>query len=173
LKSIQQIQKHSTFHITERHIRQGLAQVQKYSGLQSRLSIIQRKPFMIADVAHNPDAMSALTHALLALQVKRVILLFGLMEDKDYRLCIQYLIPITHHAYVVEAKTDRSRKSSDLAAEFERSGVTTDQFKNVRAGIRAAMKKAERFPILITGSHFVVGEVLAYLRKENYLTINQ
>jgi hypothetical protein len=46
-------------------------------------------------------------------------------------------------------------------------------FHNVADGVSAALKQRDGIPILITGSHFVVGEAIAFLYKEKYLTINQ
>ena len=100
-------------------------------------------------------------------------MVFGLMEDKDYKQIVKMFNEITQAVFVVEASTDRSRRAAELAKEFRRLKVTVEEFTDVKSGISEVLRKRDGVPILITGSHFVVGEALAFLRKEKYLTINQ
>jgi hypothetical protein len=47
------------------------------------------------------------------------------------------------------------------------------EFGDVAGGIASAIHNGGGVPILVTGSHFVVGEALASINGEKYLTINQ
>ena len=100
-------------------------------------------------------------------------MVFGLMEDKNAAEIISELRHIAKRLYVVEAKTQRSRKSVELAQEGRRMGASVKDFPSVREGVSSALDQRDGAPVLITGSHFVVGEALAYLHHEKYLTINQ
>ncbi len=97
----------------------------------------------------------------------------GLMADKDFRKIVRVLKKIAASVSVVEARTERSRESKQIADEFRRAGIAAQDFKMVKEGVGAALKRNDGIPILITGSHFVVGEALAFINKEKYLTINQ
>jgi dihydrofolate synthase/folylpolyglutamate synthase len=161
------------FEINEKAIRDGLRNIQKYSGIQARLSIVRRNPLVLADVAHNPEAVRKLCDSIEQLNIGKIHILFGLMLDKNFTAIISALRKIARSAYIVEAHTQRSRSAAELAKEFRRFGVVVKEFGDVASGIKSALQQGDGVPILITGSHFVVGEALASFRREKYLTINQ
>ena len=163
----------SNFKVNEKAIREGLAHVRRFSGIQARLSLVQRNPLILADVAHNPEAVSVLCASLKGLHLGRVHVVFGLMQDKNFRSVIMTLRQVAKSVFVVEARTDRSRSAAELAREVRRVGVHVKEFHNVGDGVLSALRQQDGMPVLITGSHFVVGEAIAFLNKEKYLTINQ
>jgi folylpolyglutamate synthase/dihydropteroate synthase len=95
------------------------------------------------------------------------------MQDKDYKQIVKVLQKVAKAVFVVEASTDRSRRAAELAQEFRRLDLPAEEFTDVKSGMREVLRKHDGVPTLITGSHFVVGEALAFLKKEKYLTINQ
>ncbi|MCI0564842.1 MAG: hypothetical protein MN733_40770, partial [Nitrososphaera sp.] len=128
----------------------------------------------ITDVAHNPDAMEAVVRSLEELRVGRVALVFGVSQDKDFLRMVGLLKSIVDRAIVVSAETERARPAQDLLRAFVEHGVPAEAETNVKTGVQRAMNFAEsKQPILVTGSHFVVGEALAFLQKKKYLTISQ
>jgi len=163
----------SNFKIDEKAIRDGLVHIQRFSGIQARLSIMKRNPLVIADVAHNPEAMRVMCASLKQFRLGKIHIIFGLMQDKNYRTIISTLRLIAKSVFVVEAQTERSRGSAELAREIRRSGLPVKEFHRVADGVSSALSMRDHAPLLITGSHFVVGEAIAFLNKEKYLTINQ
>lgn len=173
LNTIEAATRRRDFKIGEHSIRKGLRNIQKYSGLQARLSIIRKNPLILADVGHNPEAIQALCRSIRRLHLGRMHILFGLMQDKDYKRILRLLRPVAKSFFVVEAITDRSRNASELAKELRRLKTPVVEFTNVIGGVKEVLQKHNDIPILITGSHFVVGEAIAFLKNEKYLTINQ
>jgi len=163
----------SDFEVNAKAIREGLANIQRFSGIQARLSIVRKNPIILADVAHNPEAVLALCESLKQLNLGKIHIVFGLMQDKNYLTIISALRQIAKSIFAVEARTERSRCASELAQEIRRVGLAVKEFHNVTDGVSAALGQNDGTPILITGSHFVVGEALAFLNNEKYLTINQ
>ncbi len=163
----------SDFKINNKAIREGLAHIQLLSGIQARLSIVRKNPLVLADVAHNPEAMLTLCESLKQLNLVKIHIVFGLMQDKNYLIIISALRQIAKSIYVVEARTERSRLAAELARVIRQEGLAVKEFHNVADGVSAALRQSDGTPILITGSHFVVGEALAFLNNEKYLTINQ
>lgn len=161
------------FAIDERAIRKGFGAIQANSGLQARLSIIQKNPLVIADVAHNPEAVQMLVHALRSLGLNRFIVVFGVLKDKNFRPMVSSLSQIVARAIVVEPATERARSARDLEKEFRRRRVPTINAGSVREGVQLAKSLRLPYPILITGSNFVVGEALAEMLGKKYLTISQ
>lgn len=173
INTIETVARRSHFKIGSKQVREGLRKIQEYSGIYGRLSVIKHKPLILADVAHNPDAILTLVSSLQKLLIHKVHLLFGLMKDKDFVQIIQHLQKIIQDVFVVEARTDRAIPSRKLAKEFRKYSSEVSEFVGVKSGLMKVLQKRDGIPIVITGSHFVVGEVLAILKKEKYLTINQ
>jgi dihydrofolate synthase / folylpolyglutamate synthase len=174
LSAIEEINQRKQFHIPERAVRKALGDVQRYSGLQARLSIVQKKPVLIvADVAHNPDAIKTLCEVLQNIHHKKFRIVFGLMQDKNLSPMIPAISSLAETLAVVQARTERSRLTDEIAQAFQESHIPVKQYSSVARGVRALLHEDSSLPILITGSHFVVGEALAILHGKKYLTINQ
>ena len=173
LKTIEVVIQQNGFKMNEQSIRKGLGNIQKRSGLQARLSIVRQNPLILADVAHNPEAVRALCQSFRQLCLGKMYVVFGLMQDKDYKQVVKALQKTAKAVFVVEASTDRTRRAAELAKELRRLKLLVEEFMDVKSGITEVLRKHDGVPILITGSHFVVGEALAFLKKEKYLTINQ
>lgn len=162
------------FPITEEHMRTGLAHIQTLTGIRGRLQIVKNNPLVLADTAHNPQAMNALVQSLLGVGVRQIDLVFGVVKDKDYVSMVKAVKPLTRHAILVQPKTDRARSPEEVAAEFHRNHIGAQISRSVPEGVKRSIELAVKgCPIVITGSNFVVGEALAYLDGKKYLTINQ
>lgn len=160
--------------ITDGNIRDGLGNIQTLTGIESRMSMIKSNPVVIADVAHNPEAIKHQIEALNDLRINDVVLVFGIMKDKDIRSVAKLIKPIASKVVLVSAKTDRSLSTKDMVSFFKRGSIDPIETKSVAEGIRKAEALAgKKGTVLITGSHFVVAEALAFLRRKKYLTINQ
>ena len=87
---------------------------------------------------------------------------------------IQEILPAASEIIAVTPSTERARASSELVTYLKEKGVPASDGGSVAQGVRRALGKSDRrHPVIITGSHFVVGEALAFLRAKKYLTINQ
>ena len=173
LSVIEEINQQHRFYISERTMRTALGHVQQYSGLQARLSMVQKKPMIVIDVAHNPDAINSLCSTLKTIQHKKFRILFGVMQDKNLLPMVPALSSIAKAIVTVKARTERSRSAAAIAQAFQPSHIPVNQYSSVARGLRALLNEPSSWPILITGSHFVVGEALAMLQQKKYLTINQ
>lgn len=167
LHAVEEINRSGRFRLDEGSVRRGLANVQAFTGFQGRLSLIKRRPIIMADVAHNADATVRLTESLRELSYKELFLVFGVLKDKDYTSMVRELAPFARKAILVSPQTDRARPTADLAAEFRKYAVPTEEAGSVAEGVRAALRLGPRsVPRLITGSHFVVGEALQVLGQK-------
>jgi dihydrofolate synthase/folylpolyglutamate synthase len=174
LLTLHELEQRGIARISERSMRKGLAGIQKRTGLRSRLSLIRERPRMIVDVAHNPAAIATLVKEMKRLGISKVIVVFGVMKEKNVRPMIAALRPIISGAVIVQPSTERARALGELNREFQSANVPVLFAGSVRQGIAFAVKRAGSVgTVLITGSHFVVGEALASLEGKKYLTINQ
>jgi dihydrofolate synthase / folylpolyglutamate synthase len=115
---------------------------------------------VILDVAHNPDGMAALVNSLVeAFAFKRVVFVVGILGDKDYRGMLSELARIPCDLVVTEAKSVRSVPLDELGEAAHELGLSVRAQSDVRAAIEEAFALAgDGDLIVITGSHYVVGE---------------
>jgi dihydrofolate synthase/folylpolyglutamate synthase len=118
------------------------------------------------DVAHNPDAVHTLVCGLRERELIRLVVVFGVMRDKDYISMIRELAPVTVCLIPVVPKSERALRLRQLTGAATRAGLKVRGGGSVASGIRIAAKLAsKRASILITGSHYVVGEAIAVLAR--------
>jgi dihydrofolate synthase/folylpolyglutamate synthase len=143
-----------------------LGTIESYSGLTARLTVVRKRPLIIADVAHNSDGVRNLVQSLVDLGIKDVCLVFGVVKDKNYESMMAALKRISRYVILTTARTDRARSLSDLVIECERQNMeVVEAVRQVgKAVARAIVLAGQRRPVLITGSHFVVGEAISALQ---------
>jgi dihydrofolate synthase/folylpolyglutamate synthase len=152
--------------ITARDVINGLRSVKESTGFHGRLELVRKRPKMILDVAHNADAAAQLVQALENLALRNFIVIFGVMKDKNYSAMLQSLSRITTQLIAVAPRIDRALESASIAATAQRFGIHALNSGSVKKGVACALGKATPSDtILITGSHYVVGEALQALSK--------
>jgi len=167
LETLQTLASASEFEVQEVALRKGLSAIQQFTGLTGRLTVLGERPLIVADVAHNSDAMRNLCDTWKRLKKNKPIVVFGVAKDKDYTSMVRDLARIGDQAVAVAANTSRARPASDLVAAFERHKCKTRAALSVEEGMRLAIQLAGNDgTILVTGSHFVVGEVMAALGRK-------
>ncbi len=142
----------------------GLASIRQNTGLRGRLDLLRTDPIVIADVAHNPDGTRTLTRALNTLGVGGYVTVFGVMRDKNYSAMIDALAPFSRLAIGVRPEGGRALETATIAKGFHSAGCRAVLGGTVREGFDLALReRREAEPILVTGSHYVVGELLKSL----------
>jgi dihydrofolate synthase/folylpolyglutamate synthase len=160
--------------LSETALRNGFRAIRRLSGITARLQLVRRRPPVLCDVAHNPEAARALATALRAQGWSKLTTVFGVMADKDARGILRALKGIASNMIVVSPRTPRARPAADLARMCRALNLRAMVGGGVAEGLSAALQKSSGVrPVLVTGSFFVVGEALAALRGKKYLTINQ
>jgi dihydrofolate synthase/folylpolyglutamate synthase len=148
--------------ITGASVRRGLIEVRKQTGLQGRMQTLRRGGTTIIDVAHNPEGMRTLVTALQQRGIADVVTVLGVMKDKDCQGILQELRGVAGLVITVAANTDRALRSDLLYHQAMRMGLRALDGGSVRDGLRLAHRYD---PILVTGSHYVVGEALQLMTK--------
>jgi len=150
------------FEVGEASIRQGLAR----SRWPGRLETISQNPRIIVDGAHNPAACQALVRALAEIPARRLIIVFGVMADKDLSAMVQAVAPAADELILTRAAYERSAPPERLAQAADRLGFPYRLVPDLAAAVDLARKLARTDDlIVITGSLFVVGEVLAGVKS--------
>lgn len=143
-------------------IRVGLEQVVQLSSMMGRWQKISEKPLTICESAHNEDGIAHLIRQLKEIDKKRLHIVCGFVRDKDLTKILKQLPSIARY-YFVAADIPRALGSEDLREQATTFGLNGKSYSSVRKGYSAAKQCAnDEDLILITGSIFVVGEVLEF-----------
>jgi dihydrofolate synthase/folylpolyglutamate synthase len=152
--------------IGEAEIRAGLRSISENTGFRGRLDVLARSPLIIADVGHNSGALRTLAAEFGAIIGRKIVAVFGVMKDKEYRSMAADLGRLARLVVAVEPETPRALSSRTLMREFHAIGVPALDGKSVAAGVRAALlERREDEPLLVIGSHYTVGEAIPALKK--------
>jgi dihydrofolate synthase/folylpolyglutamate synthase len=144
----------------------GLLNVVKFSGLRGRLEILKEKPKVVADVAHNYPAICQLASELGNFKRKRTLVLFGVMKDKEYEKMIKKLSEVVDFAVAAQPKIGRALNCKTIAEIFKRNNVEAIEIPDSDKAYDFILDEAgEDDLILVTGSHYLVGEVIAHIER--------
>jgi len=150
-----------TAEIKENAIRKAL----KEAKIVGRFDIRRRKPLLIFDNAHNPEAISNLKQTIRQIfGNKKIIFVFGVSDDKEYKKMLNDILPVAKKIYFTQAKY-RGLDMEILQEEIEKIAKKKIDLvleKNVKKAVKKAVKEAKKDDVvLVCGSCFVVGEALA------------
>ena len=158
-----EVLKEKGYTITAESITQGLKQV-KWPG---RLQIMNRKPIVVVDGAHNVDSFQKLKLALSHyFQYEKSILIMGVSFDKQIPDLVGEIAPAFDKVFATRSWHPRAMKPELLAAEFAKHGKQAEITESVTDAITKALAVAGPNDLIcVTGSLFVVGEVLEQAAK--------
>ncbi len=147
-------------------IRQGFAEVE----WPGRFQVLSTELAIVLDCAHNRDSAARLRQALKDYFPERVVhMVFGASEDKDIDGMLRELAPSVRRAYMTKAFHPRAAEPSALAASAAHYELKCDLVPDVMTAVANAVGQAgPNDVVLVTGSLFVVGEVLARWREEDW-----
>jgi dihydrofolate synthase/folylpolyglutamate synthase len=148
--------------INPRAIRAGFRNVRANTGLAGRMQKTGRGNNVLLDVAHNPEGARTLVQALGGGE-KKFTVVFGVMNDKDLTLMLSELTEITEFMVAVAPTAKRALEPKQIQKEAEAQGIRCAVADSVARGVSRARRRKGR--VLVTGSHYVVGEALEYLKK--------
>jgi dihydrofolate synthase/folylpolyglutamate synthase len=154
------------FPVSEQSMRHGLSQLH----FEGRLELISSMPPLIIDSAHNPDASHALAETLKQVfPSRKIILIAGMMKDKDIPGILKPLIQITDTIIVTKPKGERAAPPEKLdqtitllASEgnINTHSLSVSKTQSVAEAVKLAQRLwQEDAIILVTGSFYTTGEV--------------
>jgi dihydrofolate synthase/folylpolyglutamate synthase len=154
------------FGFSSRHMVEGLRDT-RWPG---RMHVVSKEPLIILDGAHNPKAIRDLAQSIASdLNYRRLILVIGVMEDKDIAKIIKGVLPIAD--YVIYTRPDYYRSASP--ERLMKEALPLRKPGTIVPVISDALHMAQEMAgpkdlILVSGSLFTVGEALTYFYPEKY-----
>ena len=141
----------------ERSICEGLRKVE----WEGRMEVLQREPVILVDGAHNPAGASALSRTLREdFSYERLILIFGVLSDKDYRSMLKRLAPLADRLLITRPDTSRGMPAGNVASAAKRYRNEVEIVENGRDALKRALAIAQKNDLIcVTGSLYLVGEI--------------
>ncbi len=150
-------------------VRKGLASV----AWPGRIEMVSSDPLIMIDGAHNPAAAETLAAYLAghAASYRRIIMVLGVMADKDVRGVLAPLLPHAAEVIFTAAAYGRAASPQHLAEEAAALGFSRAQTsRSVADAVRRAEEAASAGDlIVITGSFYTIGEAKEALGQKGTL----
>lgn len=148
--------------ITPSHIAEGIARSVRDTGLHGRWEQIGEAPLTICETAHNADGIRAMLGKLAEIPCRHLHLVYGCVNDKDYRSILRMLPHERVTYYYTQPSVPRGLPVEQLAAaaaEISMPGASYSCVADAIAAARAAADPAADL-VLVTGSIFLVADAL-------------
>jgi dihydrofolate synthase/folylpolyglutamate synthase len=162
--------------ISERTIISGLQNIR----LEGRLEQLSDDPPIIIDGAHNPAAAVSLSNTVKTVfPDKNIILIVGIMNDKNISGILSPLIDTAESVILTKARYDRAAtpdKMEEIISDIAKSGKIHDRSKIINTdSVGEALNLAksicnENSIILICGSFYTTGEAKELLGYKGVLS---
>ena len=148
------------WHIDKNHLKKGLLNVIKNTGLSGRWQILKNQPLTICDTGHNEDGIKEVVKQLKKIAFRNLHFIYGAVNDKSIDKIIE-LLPKKATYYFCQAKIPRALNADDVFKLAEQKGLKGTVYKSVPEAFQSAQENADKEDLIfIGGSTFVVAEVL-------------
>jgi dihydrofolate synthase/folylpolyglutamate synthase len=141
-------------------MRRGLA----HTRWEGRLERVALRPDIFLDGAHNPASAAQLAAAVREMKpsYQRLVLVIGVLGDKDHAGILSQLVPLADLVIVTKPNYSRAMDVEALATGVRQQQGSVETTGTVAAAIALARHRAAPDDlVLITGSLYVVGDARA------------
>jgi dihydrofolate synthase/folylpolyglutamate synthase len=151
--------------LTDRAVREGLQKV----SWEGRLERIDQEPVLLLDGAHNPAAAEVVASYLKRYRQQhpeaRLILVVGMMRDKDRAAFLGTLTPLADELILTQPRLPRAASVEELGGSLPDRPLSVHCRPLPSEALRLARGLAQRDDVIcVTGSLMLVGEVKAMLQ---------
>ncbi len=155
------------FPVNVGEIRRGLAHT-RWAG---RLDEYRSRRRTLLDGAHNPEGAQLLRKYLEGRKEKEIHLVFGAVRDKDIRKIGAALFPVAASIHLTPLANTRSADPAEVATRHKRFASKMRIHRNMKNALNAAWKECPPSGlVVVTGSLYLVGELLPMIRKNSNIS---
>ena len=158
--SITAIRQLKDFEVTEENLKKGLLNVVKNTNLKGRWQVLQEKPKVICDNAHNKEGLRYTLKQLEKESYKSLHIVLGMVSDKNIDDVLT-LFPRNATYYFCKPDIPRGLSSEILKKSALKLNLKGDAFSSVNQAFEMTLNVASKEDVIyIGGSTFVIAEVL-------------
>lgn len=135
-----------------------------------RMQLVSSRPAIVLDGSHNPAAIRTVASTLdKTFSYKRLILVMGIMADKDIPAMLREIVPIADFVVYTRPVYARAADPEVLHEKARGFCVPCEKTQTISQALERARELAEPDDlILVCGSLFTVGEALTCLDPVRY-----
>lgn len=147
------------FNLEEEKVATAITKTKTLTGIYGRWEILNEKPFVVMDVAHNEDGIREVLCQAEKIPHNKMHIVFGMVKDKDVDRNLR-LLPTNANYYFTQAQIPRALDANELKKEAASFQLTGHSFSEVNQAIESALTNLRKDDLLlIFGSFFIVAEV--------------
>ncbi|MBT8298595.1 MAG: bifunctional folylpolyglutamate synthase/dihydrofolate synthase [Maribacter sp.] len=148
------------FKVKKKHIKKGLKKVVQNTGLMGRWQILNKKPMIVCDTAHNKEGLTDVLQQLLQQEFNQLHVVLGFVKDKDLDQLLP-LFPKNACYYFCRPNIMRGLEVEVLVDKANEHGLVGKPYGSVREALKKARKRASKSDLIfVGGSNFTVAEVV-------------
>ena len=148
-------------------IKKGLNRVVENTRLTGRWQVIRNSPKVILDIGHNKEALRLISNQLNEISYNKLYLIMGFTKEREINSLLS-LFPKDANFYLSSPKVERAMPISIVKASLKSSILKINYFKSISKAYQVALSNSDEDDlVLVTGSTFVVADLLKYLEIKN------
>lgn len=126
-----------------------------------RMEIMNYNPLVIIDGAHNTDGMRNLKESLsYYFKYSRIILILGILADKQVDDIIEEIVPISHKVVTVTPHNNRAELAEKLMNKVYKLNNNCEYYDDYETAFDQAFKYCnDEDMLLISGSLYMIGDM--------------
>lgn len=137
----------------------GIENCAKNTGLKGRFEVLEKKPWLIADTAHNEHGLSLLVKQIEGMSMGQLFIILGMVADKDIQRALEVL-PKQATYFFCQSTNPRSLSAEQLQEKANNIDIKGICVENVNEAIKLAKALGKQDDIiLVTGSTYMVAEI--------------
>jgi dihydrofolate synthase/folylpolyglutamate synthase len=146
--------------ISDNNIEKGLQNVVRNTHLLGRWQILQKRPKVICDTAHNKDGLTVVMKQLIEEAYDNLHIVLGMVDDKILDTILP-LFPTQAQYYFSRPDILRGLDEKELKKEALKFNLIGEDYSSVREAYESALQQAtDKDVIYVGGSTFVVAEII-------------
>ena len=151
------------FPVSDRAVHQGLLQ----TAWPGRFQVLSRKPYFIADGAHNRDAARRLAESIeFYFTNRRILYIIGMLRDKEQEEVLKVTCPLATQILTVPTRGERGTSSYELACKAGKYHENVTATDSVEEAVELAYLLADEAAVIIAfGSLSYLGELIRIVEK--------
>ncbi|MBR1704031.1 MAG: 5-formyltetrahydrofolate cyclo-ligase [Clostridia bacterium] len=131
----------------------------------ARFEVLGKEPLFLLDGGHNPQCAEVVAENLTKyLGEEKLVILTGVLADKDYQAMLQSVLPHGKQFLCVTPDSPRALGALDLRDVLRGLGCSADAYEDIPSAVHAALQTGE--PVLAFGSLYMAGDVRSAYYKE-------
>lgn len=148
------------FGLSVQHIKAGIENVIKSTGIRGRWETLSVKPLVICDIGHNLEGMQNILSQIKTISFEKLHFVLGMVNDKQIDNILK-LLPKHAAYYFCKANIPRGLGQKKLLEKASGHGLKGQSYESIKSALETAKQNSKANDLIfVGGSTFVVAEVL-------------